>query len=293
MVLQGFYQALNTSFVSLEQTSGMAEDKKTVELTNPLGADMAFLRKELVPQLLKNLEFNLNKGQDAVKLFELNKVYFAREDGFANEPLQLALLVCGRANNLHWSEPERDYDIYDLKGLLEDYLAVLGIKDYQFSYSQKQVLFDPACDVILRIKGHEVATLGRIERTIAKKFGVKKDVFALIFDFEKMLTLLSEDDFQFVLPQKYPSVKRDLSMIVAQCHDYEHIKAKMEKSSKILQNVKLYDQYTGKGIESGKRSLTFALDFFSSEKTLTDDMVGQEFAKIVGAVQNEFGAKLR
>ncbi len=293
LVLQGFYQAMNTSFVSWEQTCATAEEKKSVELTNPLGADMAFLRKELIPQLLKNVEFNLNKGQDAVKLFELNKVYFEREDGFAHEPLQLALVACGKAERLHWSEPERDYDVYDLKGLLEDYLAVLGIKDYRFSCSQKQVLFDAACSLCLSVKGQTVASLGRVERSIAKRFGVKKEVFALIFDFEKALSLLDKKDFQFASPQKYPSVKRDLSIIAARKHGYEDLVAKMKSSSKFLQSVRLYDQYRGKGIDDDKRSLTFALEFFSSEKTLTDDKVGQEFEKIVAAMQKEFGAKLR
>ncbi len=293
LVLQGFFQALNTSFVSAEQTSGMADDQQAVELVNPLGADMALLRKELLPQLLKNLEFNLNKGQDAVKLFELNKVYFARTDGFAKEPLQLAAVACGKASNLHWSETGRDYDIFDLKGVVEDYLAILGIEDYEFVVSQKQVLFDAECCLQLCVAGQEVAILGRVDRAIAKKFGVKKEVFALVLDFEKVLALLPNQEFEFVLPQKFPSVKRDLSLIVDKNISYQNLKKKMEGSSKFLQKVALYDEYTGKGIEGDKRSLTFALDFFSSEKTLTDDMVGREFDKIVTAVQSEFGAKLR
>ncbi len=293
LVLQGFYQALNTSFVSEEQKTGLAEDKLAVELTNPLGAEMAQLRKELIPQLLKNMEYNLNKGQEAVKLFELNKVYFAREDGFADEPLQLAMVACGKADNLHWSVPERDYDIYDLKGVLEDYLAILGIEDYSFSYAAGQVLFDSTCDLELKVKGQQVALLGRVDRAIAKSFGIKKEVFALIFDFEKAFSLLAQKLFEFTALQKFPSVKRDLSIIVPQEHSYDSIKSKIKSSSKFLQTVRLYDKYTGKGIEVGKRSLTFALDFFSSEKTLTDDMAGKEFERIVKAMQSEFGAKLR
>ncbi len=293
LVLQGFYQALNTSFVSEEQKTGMVDEKQAVELTNPLGADMAYLRKELIPQLLKNMEYNLNKGQEAVKLFELNKIYFAKDDGFAHEPLQLALVVCGKAKKLHWSMLDRDYDIYDLKGVLKDYLAVLGVKDYEFSYSGEQVLFDSTCELELKIKGKQVAVLGRVDRVIAKNFGVKKEVFALVFDFEKVLSLLTQKGFEFIAPQKYPSVKRDLSIIVPLEYSYDKIKRKIKSSSKFLQNIKLYDKYTGKGIEADKRSLTFALDFFSSEKTLTDDMAGKEFEKIVKVMQSEFGAKLR
>ncbi len=292
LVLNGFYQAINTSFVSEDLSSGIV-DKPIVELINPLGADMAFMRRELLPQLLKNVELNLNKGQEIVKLFELNKVYFAKEDGFAHEPLQLAMVACGKTEKMHWMNSGHDYGIYELKGILEDYLDFLGEDDYKYAISQSETVFEPSCSLDLEIKGQKLVSLGRVKKAITKKFGIKKDVFALIFDFEKSLSLFADKSFQFALPQKYPSVKRDLSIVIDLKYSYEEIKKAIEKSSAFIQSVELYDKYEGKGIDQEKRSLTFALNFFSKEKTLTDSLVAEDFDKIVCELQESFGAKLR
>ncbi len=292
LVLNGLYQAINTSFVSEDLSSGSVVEP-VVELINPLGSDMALMRRELLPQLLRNVELNLNKGQEIVKLFELNKVYFAREDGFANEPLQLAMVACGKTDKMHWLDSGRDYDIYDLKGIVEDYLASLGEEGYKFVISNKETVFDSSCSLDLEIRGQNLGSLGRVNKAIAKKFGIKKDVFALIFDFEKALPLFADKNFEFVLPQKYPSVKRDLSIVIDLKYTYEEIKKAIETSSTFIQSVELYDKYEGKGIDQGKRSLTFALNFFSREKTLTDSLVAEDFEKIVCGLDKNFGANLR
>jgi len=298
LVSRGFYQALNTSFVpfdqvdliDIEQNDG---DRNFVEIINPLGQDYSCLRTTLLPQLLKNASYNLNHGRQNIRLFELNKVYYNKEDGFASEPWKVCMVASGTRENIFWDSPPKELNLFDMKGIVQNLFAKIDLANlYTFKKSTENFYRTDNC-LDIYIKKNKVGSFGAMNQKVLDNFNIKRAVFAFNLDLSLILNLVNSQKIIFRKFSKLPSIKRDLSILLSQEHSAEIIIKEIKKSSKYVKNVILFDQYQGEGVQKDNRSLTFSIEFSKSGQTLTDDLTNLVFDKILKQLEKKFSATLR
>jgi phenylalanyl-tRNA synthetase beta chain len=296
----GFSEAVNYSFVGSDKAEIFKKafcDPKTelVSLSNPLSNDWSTMRSSLIPCLLNNAAMNMSKGQKNVKIFEQGSVYF-RDGGEtpAIEKNSLSALVAGNYEYSLWKDPSKGYDFFDLKGTLETVLAQLKVKvEFQPPEEDRQFLVEGK-SVDCWVGGKKVGFLGEVSERIIQRWNFNR-LFVYVFeiDFGEVVASLP-DRPRFEPIAKFPETYRDISLLVdqsvASSEIYDLI---LKTSAPLIQRVDLYDYFAGKKIEKGKKSLTFSLAFQSQEKTLTDAEVNPVFEKVVQALSDELGARLR
>ncbi len=303
----GFSEAVNYSFIDQDQaerfkTTWVQKNGKTIPLSNPLSSDMGTMRTSLLPGLLTTAARNLSRGQKPVKVFEVGEV-FCKEGDKAIERTRLAVLAVGLYENSVWKETGKGYDYYDLKGVLETTLEQLKVfleyrpADYPFLEMGKSV----NCLVNGKIIGF-LGELPPLKWEEAKgswkdQLSTWEDLKQKCYIFEIDVDALMERfpaPVRFRSIPKFPETYRDISIVIDKSVQSKTVADLIrEVSAPLISRVELYDQFDGKKIEKGRKSLTFALSFHSAEKTLTDEEVNPVFDKIVKTLSSKLGATLR
>lgn len=262
--------------------------KKPVKISNPLTEDQSILRPLLLPGLLNLLSYNANRQNKGLAFYEIGNVFSLQEKNEIREKLHLEGVIISR-RHLGAIHPQK-FDFFELKGLVENILAFLKIKNY---------LIEPT-DLIFYQAGHcgqmkcqdkIVATFGKIHPKIAKNFGLKDAVFYFYFDLEALLAL-GFKNIKYQSLSKFPILLRDLALFVPEKVANEEIqKIIFSAGIPLVKKVELFDYYDGKKKETGFASMAYHLDF-SFERTLTDEEVNAKLKDILEALA-KIGVKLR
>ncbi len=293
----GYSEAVNYSFVEEGPAqvfiSAFAPDNsKCIPLDNPISSDMNVMRTSLLPGLVKSAVTNFNKGQKSVRLFEEGNAFFQTGSKGESEQIPvLSVIVAGPHPESVWSQTGTPHDYYDVKGALESILQAAGC-DAEYRPSQKSFL-DSAQSVDCYAGKEFLAYCGPLNNQAARSLGLEFPVYVLEIHMEP-LAAVGDKTPRFQPLPKYPETYRDISILVDKSVDSKAISDLIcDSSGPLLHRVELYDQFEGKKLESGKKSLTFALAFQSPEKTLTDEEVNPVFDSIVKALSEQLGATLR
>ncbi|MEE8268381.1 MAG: phenylalanine--tRNA ligase subunit beta, partial [Nitrospinaceae bacterium] len=292
----GYSEAINYSFIE----KGFAEyfrdtwgdnKSKMIRLDNPISSDMDTMRPSLLPGLIKSAARNINRGQKNLQLFEQGHIFFSRKGKGSHEVACLAALATGPYPNSVWKDSGKSFDFYDVKGALEtlaDHFQVaLEVRPSQRSFLDSGQSADAFAG------GRCVAYLGRLDPALANRWELSPDIYVFELNMEALAAAIA-DRPRFQAIPKYPETYRDISILVDQTVQAQTISDLIRQTSgPLIRRVELYDQYQGKRLPSGKKSLTFALSFQSPEKTLTDEEVNPIFEKIVGSLSEQLGAALR
>jgi phenylalanyl-tRNA synthetase beta chain len=281
-----------------KKTLAKLGEESPVEVLNPVSTDMEMLRTSLVPGALEVAERNYNRGARGLRLFECGKVYW-RVPGGSPETLEgyqeeerLLMLVSGEHFNRHYSVPQRDYDLLDLKGELEALLSKFFLDKYRLIYydNAKSLSVD---NILVEIQGTYAGFLGRLKKEITAKFGIEEEVFAA----ELNLSLLSgkwDKAKRFTPLIRFPSVTRDLAFVVEEHLPQSQVEDAIRKAGgSSLAGVALFDLYTGDQIGAGRKSLAYALEFQPKDRTMTDGEVNEIIAGIIRHVAATCGATVR
>jgi phenylalanyl-tRNA synthetase beta chain len=298
LVNNGFSEVINWNFgdpVDLDKLNIPTDDERrnNAKLKNPLGSSFSIMRSMLIPQLLKNALFNIHHGQKNLKLFEQSKVFTRKNEKLAMEKLHLSALITGTFNSVYWKEDQRPVDFYDVKGIVEEILNVLFVSDPIFQASSEE-FYQPGLAVGIFLKKSLVGGFGKIDSKIASKYDIEQPLFILdiklqdIFELQKSVTPVFHD-----IP-KFPPVLRDLSFIISKKYSYnEVLNAIYSINKKLITKVELFDEYIGKNIKDGYRSLTFSLIFSSDTKTLTEDNINIILLKVIEKLKSDFNIEMR
>jgi phenylalanyl-tRNA synthetase beta chain len=294
----GYSEAINYSFIE----KGFAEyftDKfggstSMVQLDNPISSDMDTMRPSLLPGLIKSASYNLLRRQKSVQLFEQGHIFFEKKGKGSHEIACLAALATGPYLNSVWKDNSKSFDFYDVKGALES-LANHFQVEVEYRSCNRTFLDSgesrPSADVFIGERC--VAYLGRLNPMLSDRWAVNLETFVFELNMEALAAAIPEWPRFQPIP-KYPETYRDISILVDQAVQAQTISDLIRQTSgPLIRRVELYDQYQGKRLPPGKKSLTFALSFQSSEKTLTDEEVNPIFEKIVGSLSEQLGAALR
>ena len=280
---RGFSEA-RTSALIPRQTDQFAEG--AVALRNPLSEDHVALRPSLLPGLLAVLARNVRAGADSIRLFELGRVFSPPD---AREARHVAMLCCGKLmSQIDWrSSDRRQLDLFDLKGAAEAIQASLT-----FHKIEKSGLA-LAAEIV---RGdHVVGFLGQLRAARSASLGASAPVFVL--EMQLAASESAADATRFTELDKFPSVTRDIAMIVPEALTHERIATVINAAREpLLASVQVFDVFSGKQAENlgaGRKSMAYTLTYRDRNRTLTHDEVTEVHTRIRERLKSELGAELR
>lgn len=297
---QGLYETISFALTNEETFNklNIPQDsplRKAVPIMNPLSDEYPLVRTTLLSSIFDNLARNLARKNDDVALFEVGSVFFPKAlpvTELPDEVVKIAGAITGRRNAQGWNQTNDMVDFYDAKGIIEELLAILRVTRYTVEtgthyamHPGKTALFKKGRDVI--------ATVGEVHPAVLSAYGITKPVYIFELDATIVMKYMAKDLKYKALP-KYPATSRDLAMLVDVDVNAADIEKAMTKAAgQNLTQITLFDVYTGKQVEEGKKSLAFSLTFQSNDKTLTDAEIDPAIEKIVAKLQKDFNANLR
>ena len=289
LVDRGYQEAITYSFVDEAIQQTVAPTDHTIRITNPISADMSVMRSTLWCGLLKAAQHNLNRQQNRIRLFE-SGLRFVQENGNTIQQKMLAGLILGNANPEQWGEKSRKVDFFDLKSDLEAMFTVARRK-MQYVAAQHPALHPGQTAQIQDISGEVVGIMGMLHPSLEKALEFETQLF--LFELDQDL-LLNKTKAQFTPLSKFPSVTRDLALIVKETVTADEIIACIKDSKETsIQEITLFDVYRGKGITEGHKSVAVSIMLQNYSQTLTDNEIDAIFNKLLQTLANNIGAKLR
>ncbi|MDO8282902.1 MAG: phenylalanine--tRNA ligase subunit beta [Thermodesulfovibrionia bacterium] len=295
----GYYEAINYSFLSpeiIEKIMLSSDDKRRalVYIKNPLRKEESAMRTTIVPALLNNVSVNLNRGEKMIRFFEISKIFLSSDDKLPKEILQLGAVF--RKEKTASIYENRHEGFYDIKGLFENILTDLNLKNVSFEHgtTAPEPYLHPGKSCSIMIGNERVGSMGVLHPGVAKEFDIKGDItIAELYDLSMILDAIPSGITYKQMP-KFPYVERDAALIVDDSTTVSDIrKVIMNVESDIIDSMTLFDVYKGKPIPNDKKSLAFAIRYRSSIKTLTDDEVDRLHSRIVDLIKSELDAELR
>ena len=289
LAARGHLETIGFAFVDAGLQALWSQDHAAVALANPLSAELAVMRTALLPGLVAALARNLARQQPRLRLFELGTVFSRREAGAPLETGRLAAVACGDAASEQWGVPARAVDFHDLRGVL-DSVAALAATRLEYRASRPAWAHPGRSADVLR-DGQRIGWIGQLHPRLARALEIDAAVFAFEVDIEPLLARN--------LPQagpisRYPSVRRDLAIVVPEAVAWADIEASARAAAGPgLQSLVLFDRYSGTGIEPGFRSLAMGLILQEESRTLTDHDADGVVAAVVAALQRNHGAAIR
>lgn len=277
LVARGFNEVINYSFVNPEFLEHFGYTG-SLPLKNPLAREFSMMRPAIFPSLVMTQMHNLKRRVLDMQIFEIGKHY-----SFDHETDCLSMLVCGKSYEGPFGA--REFDFYDLKGVLEDWWHGLGfsLKPQQFDFlhqGQSAAVF---------VDGAEVGFIGRLSPRIESKLDLPATFVAEIH----LEHLLKGDIPKAPDVSKFQSVRRDLALVVPQDTQAAEIISAIESTSELLTDVVIFDVYQGKGVPEGSKSLAIGLRFVHPERTLEESDIEASVSEAINICNQKFGAQLR
>lgn len=291
-----FYEIMNYSFISpryfdmlvLPENSSLRE---VVKVANPLSEEQSVMRTILLPGLLDTVSRNLARKNSNLAFFEMGSVFIPQDTVLPEESLKLAAVVAGKLD-LNWLKNNVEMDFYYLKGILENFLLQLGIENTSFMTAAHPG-YHPGRTAVLYCQGLELGVIGEVHPQVRQNFSIKPRACAFELDVERLFEL-SNRRIMMDSITKYPAVERDLAILLredlAAAEVLDAIKA---AGTELLQNILLFDVYSGDQVASGFKSMAFRMTFQSKERTLTETDVSTVMDGIIAALEQKLQASLR
>ncbi len=285
----GYSEIITYSFISPSYYDkiGLPLDsplRNSLKILNPLGEDTSIMRTTILPSMLEILARNYSFRNKSVKLYELGKVYFAKNDGsgMAHEPKILSLGAYGP-----------DMDFFALKGAVELVLKGLRIDGVRYEAEANNPSYHPGrCARVYRGEAC-LGVFGQIHPRVAENYGVDCALFAAELDFPALYAAMGPMPVYQPLP-RFPAVTRDIAVVCDRSVTVGALEERIRRGAKgLLKDVALFDVYTGKGIPEGKKSVAFSLTLRSDERSLTAEEADEDIRAILELLKTELGAVLR
>jgi len=285
----GFIEILTNSITN---SAYFSEDelKTSVRLLNNLSNELNVLRSSMLHTALEVMAFNINRKNNNLKFFEFGKTYSTSGIGQYHEVNHLCLYLTGALNGNHWKEKSRPSDIYYVKGVASALLSNLGLKHTGFDSIQTSEL---QSGLSIRLNGEKLLELGRVHTGLASKFDIKQPVYFADFYWDAIVKY-GAGQVQFKEISKYPSVERDLAMVVPKGMKYKEISERIDNLRlNKLKEVKLFDVFESEKLGRDKKSMAINFTFLDEEKTLTDKEIDSWMNRIMTTLEKELNAEIR
>ncbi len=299
----GFNEAVSYSFIDTKYDSRFDTvpdilddgiEDKFVTLQDSVLEGAVRMRPTLLPGLLEAVRVNFNQQRKDVRIFEIGKGFAARlsEDGLPTERELLSLVVTGGSILANRELTPRELDFYDAKGAVEAALETIGFPHIAFSAASVTHLREGQSAKISS-GGIEVGTIGRLNEELSGDYKFKQAVYVAELDLQALLAEETLPKLYHSLP-KYPSIVRDVSLLVSRQITFEEIRASiLAQGRELCRSVSFVDIYEGKGIDPEQRSLTVRLEYRSDERTLIETEVDELHGQLIDVVEKDLNIRRR
>ncbi|HET7764165.1 MAG TPA: phenylalanine--tRNA ligase subunit beta [Burkholderiales bacterium] len=291
-----YQEAINFSFVDSQWETDFAGESNPIRVVNPIASQMAVMRSTLIGSLVANVVHNAARKAPRVRLFELGRVYLRdpavkeseREVAGIRQPTRLGAIAYGPALEEQWAAPDkREVDFYDVKADV-DALVAPHVARYE---AASHPALHPGRSARVTLDGAPIGWVGELHPRWRQKYGLPLP--AALFELEvEALAYVGVPRYREV--SKYPPVVRDRAMEFDDSLPAARILEEMKRNRPpLVREIRLFDFYRGKGVESGKKSLAFRVVMQDTARTLTDAEADAAMAQLTELLAAKFGAKLR
>jgi len=265
--------------------------KFAVTMLNPLSSELNTMRQSLLFNGMEAIIYNINRKNGNLKLFEFGKTYFKFDSGYEENQV-LSLFVTGNEHSENWDKEEKQVDFFSIKKEVINTLSRLGILKNQLIQATKNELL--AEGLAISINKKPVADFGRVSKKVYAHFGIKQPVYYAEINWDSVLQLMVMNKTKYKELAKFPSSRRDLSLLLDKEIKFEQIQEIASRADrKILKEIGLFDIYEGKNLPEGKKSYAVSFLFQDENKTLVDNQIEKIMTKIQGELESKLGASLR
>ena len=284
----GIYEGISYSFITPKAFDmlNLAEDdnrRNAIKLINPLGEDLSVMRTTLSHSMIQAIANNLAKSVNDGRIFEIARTYLPKENPIVNQPVEEENLVIGL-----FGEQE---DFYTLKGVVENILDVFNV-DAKYTRAEETYFHPGRCANIVCGK-NIIGKFGEVHPRVLNNYGVSSRVYIAEITLEKLFRLSKEFRPYINIP-KYPSVDRDIAILVDKSVTAEDILQNIKKTGgKILESEKIFDIYTSDLIGKSNKSVAISMTFRAEDRTLKEEEISSQIDRILKALEIRLGAKLR
>lgn len=287
LAAKGFNEILTNSLSNpnYNNLNTTLKEEQTVKIINPLSNDLSVMRKSLLFSGLESVVFNSNRKRQNLKFFEFGKSYHVYNAKYV-ENKHLTLYVTGNKSNENWVAPAQKISFFTLKSYVEAILQRLGISNLTSKVSHGEEFAE---GLVLSSQKTDLVEFGTLKKSILKAFDLKNEVLFADFKWDAILELISQNSITYKEISKFPEVKRDFALLLNEEVSFKDIyDLSFETEKSLLQDVSLFDVYTGSKLPKGKKSYAVSFTLKSEKETLTD----KQIEKIMGKFQEKFETKL-
>ena len=282
----GLNETLSYVLVNEKEAKDFTNDNtEIVKLLAPMSEDRNALRHSILPSLLKIYEYNKAHYNKDVSIFEIGKTFYKKGEKYGEEN-GIAGLMTG---NYYLGIEKKQVDFYIIKGIVEELLDYLGYGG-RYSFIVKEEMpkeLHPGQSSLISVNNDVIGIIGKVHPQ-----KIKENIYVFEINLEKLLTK-KVGKMKYKELSKYPSVKKDLAVIINKNVTAQEIATLIKKSAgSLLLNTEVFDVYTGKGIEENKKSLAYSLEFGTNDRTLTDEEINNIIDKIIANLEKN-GAEIR
>lgn len=259
------------------------ENKQQIILPNPMSIDKSTIRTTILPSLLNVYDYNKSRKVENILIYEIAKTY----DISYKEDTKISILMKGNYQGSTWQNNKLPVDFYILKGIIENLLDYMGLKNrYTFKSSSIKDMH-PGMSAEILLDREPIGIIGRIHPSIKKE-----EIYLSEISLNKLIKPIKP--IKYKPASIYPEIVKDISFIVNKDISCETLSEQIKKSAgRLLSNIQVFDVYTGPNLKENEKSIAFSLTFTDSTKTLTDEEVMTIFNKIINEVTNKCQATLR
>ncbi len=290
LVARDYQEVITYSFIDDATNTLIYGKPSSIKLDNPISSEMSVMRSSVWPGLLRAASQNLARQQDRVRFFEIGKTFHGTLDK-VRETVRVAGIAAGNQFKEHWDGRPQAVDFFDIKADVEALIKMTNAADdFEFVAATHPALHPGQTANILR-DGEVVGVVGTLHPAIARNFQIENRALLFEIDAEKM--------FAAKLPNaksisKFPSIRRDIAVVVEnEISAGQLIRAAETAAPELVQSVRIFDIYTGPGIEAGRKSVALGLILQETSRTLTDDDADAATTAVLRKLQQDFAAVLR
>ncbi|UFJ39184.1 phenylalanine--tRNA ligase subunit beta [Brevibacillus humidisoli] len=295
----GLSEAIAYSLINpgrLDDVAGLHEQNlHSLRLAMPMSEEHSVLRVSLLPGLLQVAQYNKNRQNHDLAIFELGHVFLSEESTpsqLPEERLYLAGLLAGQWLPPNWNKEKQPVDFYLLKGIVESLLASLGVTDVEWHPTAERAGMHPGRTADIVIAGEAIGYLGQLHPAVEKTYDLE-EIYAFQLDTHKLFAHATDLGLYRLLP-KFPAMSRDLAFVVERSVQADTLTSMIRQAAgDWLESVTLFDVYTGEHVAADKKSVAFSLVYRHPERTLQDEEVQESVSRIVQLLTEQLGAELR
>lgn len=273
---------------------------KLVMLANPLSSDLNAMRQTLLYGGLSSAIWNINRQQYDLKMYEFGNCYFYEKKnndipktGDYTEKYSLDIFITGSTTRPNWNTKTNPSDFFHIKSAVESVLARLGVEPQKLktSSSDKKIYSE---SVNWQHSGRTLAEAGKVSKSTLAKFDIRQDVYYGHIEWDLLMKIIASHVIEFRELPKYPSVRRDLALLIDRSVRFDQIREiALHTEKNLIQDISLFDVYEHDSLGNNKKSYAVSFVLRDDQRTLTDKIIDKVMNNLIRAYTQELNAQIR